>query len=139
MATANKAMNDMMRTRHREIADLPIYEGPSRATERETATEEAPKPEAPKKEFTVKAPGEPSTGEQFEYEPFVDIPGAWVVYPPGVPCDDNEYRVTMDEPAAAEDFEGMQRAIDNRAETTPEPPLTEKNVEPGQDFPQFNA
>jgi hypothetical protein len=107
MATSNKSMSDMMRGRRKEMADLPAYEGPP--------SEEAPEEQESK--IKVAAPGEPSTGDQFEYEPFLDTPGAWVVYPPGVPCDDAEYRVQMSSPAGADDFAEMQKALDDAGAT----------------------
>lgn len=111
MATSNKTMSDMMRGRRKEMADLPAYEGPP--SEEEPGEQES--------KIKVAAPGEPSTGDQFEYEPFLDMPGAWVVYPPGVPCDDTEYRVQMSSPAGPDDFAEMQKALDDAGATSPEP------------------
>jgi hypothetical protein len=111
MATSNKSMSDMMRGRRKEMADLPAYEGPP--------SEEAPEEQESK--IKVAAPGEPSTGDQFEYEPFLDMPGAWVVYPPGVPCDDTEYRVQMSTPAGPDDFAEMQKALDDARATNSGP------------------
>lgn len=113
MATSNKDMGNMLRERRAMMAEMPDdapYDGPP--------ADETPKDE---KSYKVAAPGEPSTGEQFEYEPMTDIDGAWVVYPPGVPCDDTEYRVTMDAPAGADDFAGMKRALDEAGSGNPEP------------------
>jgi hypothetical protein len=122
MATSNKAMSDMMRGRRKEMMDMPAYMGPpsdEEATEpSDNPTEEAAEPSS---KFTVAAPGEPSTGDQFEYEPFLDMPGAWVVYPPGVPCDDTEYRIQMSSPAGPDDFAGMQKALDDAGAASPEP------------------
>lgn len=126
MTTTNRDMGDMMRTRRKEMADAPLYEGPP-----SDADTESPKEDAPGKKFTVKAPGEPSEGESYEYEPFLDMPGAWIVYPPGVPCDDTEYRITMEKPASAEDFTGMQEAIENAGGTNPEPAPEEPVEEEG--------
>lgn len=114
MPTSNTDMNTMMRSRRAEMEKIPgddTYEGP---TETESPSEDAA-------EFTVAAPGEPSTGEQFEYEPLPDRPGAWAVYPPGVPCDDTVYRVQMDAPAGEGDFDGMQKALDDAGATDVEP------------------
>lgn len=129
MATkTNAMMDDLIRSRRAEMAAVPGDE-----------PEAEDNPAEEQKEYVVAAPGEPATEGRFEYEPFIDVPGSWVVYPPGVPCDDNEYRVEMDGPAGADDFEGMQAALDNRETASPRPPITEKKVEPGQDFPQLNA
>jgi hypothetical protein len=100
------------------MADLPAYGGPPS----EEVSEPSDTPTEEATEFTVKAPGEPSTGEGFEYEPMSSSPGAWVVYPPGVPCDDTQYRVTMTGPAAASDFAGMEKAIEDAGGSTGEAP-----------------
>jgi hypothetical protein len=107
-----------MRNRRRQMADT-AYGGPPTAAPEPTndtdmATESTEK-------FTVAAPGEPGTSDQFEYEPFVDTPGAWVVYPPGVPCDDTEYRIQMPQAAQPDDFAEMQKALDDAGATNPEP------------------
>ena len=120
MATSNKSMGDMMRTRRKQMMDESMggpYSGPPDETAEED-TEEAS--ETSEEKFKVAAPGEPSTGEQFEYEPMLDIPGAWVVYPPGVPCDDAEYRVQMDSPADKDDFPNMEKAITDAGGNTSE-------------------
>lgn len=124
MPTTNKEMGDMLRKRRQELTDGPAYEPP---TDVEISVEaEAPEPEGAESEsptsgITVKAPGEPSEGTSFEYEPLTDVPGAWVVYPPGVPCDDTEYRVTMNKPAGAADFAKMEQAIQDAGGATVEP------------------
>jgi hypothetical protein len=115
MATSSRDMSDMMRGRRKQM--MSHYTGP----EDEAEAEDSPKEEAKEKSLTVAAPGEPSTGDTFEYEPLTDMPGAWVVYPPGVPCDENEYRVQMDRPAGVEDFAAMQEALDEAGATNPEP------------------
>lgn len=135
MPTSNRAMGNMLRRRRAELNEIPgedtPYELPS-DTEPELPAPDADIEVDPLDEsldesvaetdYTVVAPGEPSTGESFEYEPLPDTPGAWAVYPPGVPCDDTAYRITMDAPATADDFAGMQAAIDaadtRRAEPT---------------------
>lgn len=125
MATkTSPVMDDMMRTRRAEMAQIPddtAYDGPP------PPNDEAPKEDAA---YKVAAPGEPSTGDQFEYEPMIDIEGAWVVYPPGVPCDDTEYRVTMDAPAGADDFAGMKKALDEAGASNPEPAVDEAGDTP---------
>lgn len=122
-------MNAMMRNRRKEMADMPMYEGPppKKAVvavsvgpdEEQTEPVDNPSEEAaePSGGITVAAPGEKSSGEGFEYEPLPNIPGAWVVYPPGVPCDDTEYRVQIDHPAAEGDFAKMQTALDDAGAT----------------------
>lgn len=110
MATSNKDMNSLMRGQAKAMAEAP-YAGPSGMKLNDVAEDEPKPKESESKAYKVAAPGEPSTGEQFEYEPMTDIPGAWLVYPPGVICDDTEYRITMDQPATADDFAGMQQAL----------------------------
>lgn len=127
MPTSNKDMADLMRKRRSEMADLPAYEGPSAdvavAVKTEPADPEAESASETKSSgITVMAPGEPSTGDGFEYEPLTDTPGAWAVYPPGVPCDEAEYRISMNRPAAAADFEKMQKAIEDAGGTTSDVP-----------------
>lgn len=120
MATSNKMMGDMLRNRKADMAAMPgsePYTGPEPANDADKATENTEK-------FQVLAPGDADTETQFEYEPFTDIPGAWVVYPPGVPCDPNEYRVRMDQPAGPDDFAEMQKALDDASDTGSE--ATEK-------------
>jgi hypothetical protein len=125
MATTNRDMNDVIRRRRQEMVDLPAYEGPP-STDTET-----PKEDSPGKAFTVKAPGEPSDGESFEYEPSESTPGAWMVYPPGVPCDDTAYRITMGSPATAEDFAGMQEAIEDAGGGNAEPAVDDSGAGEG--------
>lgn len=64
-------------------------------------------------DFTVQEPGTHSPTDQFVYEPDDDKPGAWVVYPPGVPCDTEEYRISRSTPADVPDFPKMQSALDD--------------------------
>lgn len=127
MPTSNRDMGNLLRRRRAELNEIPGEDAPYELPS--DADTELPPPEADieidplaepgaetepatETDYTVAAPGEPSTGESFEYEPLPDTPGAWAVYPPGVPCDDTTYRITMDQPATADDFDGMQAAID---------------------------
>jgi len=116
MATkTNPEMDSLIRTRRSEMAQVPDYEppkpegplAPSDEIEAE-ATQETGK-------FAVEAPGAETDPEKFTYEPFTDVEGAWAVYPPGVPCDTAEYRISMSEPAKATDFESMKTALDEAA------------------------
>lgn len=126
MPTSNKEINDMLRGRRKEMSDLPAYEGPPSDDEAEVSVTATASREPPPSEpdgggegeessgITVMAPGDPSDNtEGFEYEPMTDIPGAWVVYPPGVPCDDTEYRIALKKPAGAGDFAKMQKALED--------------------------
>src|SRR6266498_303020 len=71
------------------------------------------------RDFTVQAAGELSPTDQFIYEPYEE--GAWVVYPPGVPCDSDVARISRATPAGAGDFDKMQAALDEmEGEKTPD-------------------
>ncbi len=74
------------------------------------------------REFTVQAPGVHSPTDQFIYEPFLDMDGAWVVYPPGVECDPNEYRIARATPADTGDFSKMQAALAEESSEGAPPP-----------------
>lgn len=132
MPTTNKDMSDMMRRRRREMEEIPeesVYTGPDAEVDVDVEVEpEASTSESPEG-MRVAAPGEPSTGERFEYEPLTDVPGAWVVYPPGVPCDDAEYRVQLDRPAGKDDFAKMQQALDDAGAVSSEPAPLETEEE----------
>ena len=89
---------------------------------------------AEKRGFTVQAPGSESPPEQFIYEPLPEHPGAWAVYPPGVPCDTGTYRVSRADPAPAADFDKMQAALDEAqgsGEESPELPSDTAEEEGG--------
>lgn len=141
MATSNKQMGDMLRKRRDEMSDLPAYEGPpakDASVSVEVETDATTPPTEPNAEgdsaaLKVNAPGEPSTGSGFEYEPVTDVPGAWIVYPPGVPCDDTEYRVTMSKPAAEADFPKMQKAIEDAGGTVADPGAVGASASPVSD------
>lgn len=130
MPTSSRDMSDIIRRKRREIADMPMMDDDS---DTKVAVKVESKPESETetpKTMTVAAPGEPSTGESFEYEPFTDAPGAWVVYPPGVPCDDAEYRVQLDHPATESDFPKMQEALDRAGAPSSGPDeLAEEDME----------
>jgi hypothetical protein len=65
------------------------------------------------REFTVQEPGVDAPDDQFVYEPMVGTPGAWAVYPPGVPCETEQYRISRATPAGVTDFPKMQQALDD--------------------------
>lgn len=71
--------------------------------------------------MTVLAPGEPDDPARFSYEPFSGADGAWIVYPPGVPCPATEARVSKDGPANADDFPEMQQLLDDAPTATDAP------------------
>lgn len=117
-------MSEAMRSRRREMLDY-MYRGgatddPAQDPEADPAAEPAPT-------FTVVDAGQPTNEDEstsFVYEPFEGsegVQGAWVVYPPGVPCDQEERRVIMDHPATPEEFDRMAEAIKAGGKTTPEP------------------
>lgn len=119
MATSNKMMSDMLRNKRREQLDYMYRAG---ETADVAADPEADPAELPAPTFEVKDAGQPDDSpESFIYEPFVDAPGAWVVYPPGVPCDQEERRVVLDHPATSEELDRMSEAIDQGGKTKPKP------------------
>ena len=63
-------------------------------------------------DFTVHDPGVDVPDDQFVYEPLPETPGAWAVYPPGVPCETSVTRIGRATPADVADFPKMQAAID---------------------------
>jgi hypothetical protein len=67
------------------------------------------------RDFTVQAPGTNAPDNQFVYEPLDTTPGAWAVYPPGIPCDANKTRISRTDPADVADFPKMQAAIDEES------------------------
>jgi hypothetical protein len=72
------------------------------------------------RDFTVQKPGTHSPDDAFTYEPLLEKPGAWAVYPPGVPCDPEEFRISRNTPADVGDFDKMQSALDDAQAGTPE-------------------
>jgi hypothetical protein len=80
--------------------------------------EETSEATAGSQDFTVQPPGTHSPTDQFIYEPSDSAEGAWVVYPPGVPCDTGTARISRVTPADTGDFPKMQKALD---EETGEP------------------
>lgn len=83
------------------------------------------------RDFTVQEPGTHSPTDQFIYEPLIDsgYEGAWVVYPPGVPCDPEEYRISRASPAGVGDFEKMKAALDESSAGSPEASETSETTE----------
>jgi hypothetical protein len=67
------------------------------------------------RDFTVQPPGTHSPDDQFTYEPLMQTPGAWAVYPPGVPCDPATARISRSTPADVPDFPKMQAALDEES------------------------
>jgi hypothetical protein len=82
-------------------------------------------------DFTVQPPGTHSPTDQFIYEPSPGAEGAWVVYPPGVPCDTGTARISRATPADAGDFPKMQAALD---EETTEPTDSTDSSDPLADI-----
>jgi hypothetical protein len=77
--------------------------------------EETSEATAGSQDFTVQPPGTHSPTDQFIYEPYTGgTEGAWVVYPPGVPCDTGTARISRVTPADTGDFPKMQKAWTKR-------------------------
>lgn len=60
--------------------------------------------------ITILAPDDPSDPEKFTYEK-MDT-GAWMVYPPGVPCETGKSRIQMDHAATESDYADMDSALE---------------------------
>lgn len=126
MPTSNADMNTMLRKRRGELEDYHYQgDGPDAAVvitaapDDETA-EKLPDNEAAEGEarFQVLEPGDADPPDKYVYA-LSDIPGAYTLYPPGVPCDTGTTRVALAHPATAEDLARMDEALG-----------TEKTVEP---------
>jgi hypothetical protein len=81
------------------------------------------------RDFTVQQPGVHSPTDQFIYEPSDLADGAWVVYPPGVPCDPSNVRISRATPADVADFPKMQTALDEESSEPASEPQTAESTE----------
>jgi hypothetical protein len=113
------AENDFMNDVFRSAAGKP------RISVAELDAEPAPSGFSGSREFTVQAPGVAAPDDQFVYEPLPDTPGAWAVYPPGVPCETSIARISRATPAGVADFPKMQQALDDAGGGDALPPLDE--------------
>lgn len=87
------------------------------------------------REFTVQPPGVEAPDDQFVYEPLPDTPGAWAVYPPGIPCETSISRISRSTPAGVADFPKMQQALDESGGGESLPPLDELGPLPDEEEP----
>jgi hypothetical protein len=116
--TTNRNMNDMLRKKRGELEDY-MYKGEPdaavviTAAPDDEAAEVIPDNEAAAGEtagLTVLAPGEEDPPDMYVYAQG-ETPGAWTMYPPGVPCDTGTTRVALDHPATAADLARMDEAV----------------------------
>jgi len=124
------AENDFMNDVFRSAAGKP------RISVAELDAEPAPSGFSGSREFTVQAPGVAAPDDQFVYEPLPDTPGAWAVYPPGVPCETSIARISRATPAGVADFPKMQQALDDAGGGASLPPLDELDT---HDTPMMEA
>jgi hypothetical protein len=60
--------------------------------------------------ITVLAPNEPAAEDMYTYERMDN--GAWMTYPPGVPCEAGTSRIQLDHPATEAEYADMNAAMD---------------------------
>ena len=100
---------------------------------RGAATGKMPADSGGSQDFTVLKSGDKQSGDGLIYEPDPEIDGAWLVYPPGVPCDESATRIERTTPAATKsDFDAMQQAIDDaEGESSPDTESASKDTGEG--------
>lgn len=59
--------------------------------------------------ITVLAPGDAAAEDMYTYERQDN--GAWMVYPPGVPCEAGKSRIQLDHPATETEYADMDAAL----------------------------
>lgn len=105
-------MNAAMRTKRRSLEDY-MYEPPAESAEAELGIEEMPSSDTAdtteSSAITVLAPDEPAAEDMYIYERMDN--GAWMVYPPGVPCETGTSRIQLDHPATAAEYADMDAAL----------------------------
>jgi hypothetical protein len=118
-------MNSMMRRKRQDMESY-MYQPPeSESAEAEMGTEEPPAAEAAEAlpaeagAITVLAPDEPAAEDMYTYERMDN--GAWMVYPPGVPCEEGKSRIQLDHPATADEYASMEEALEAAGATAKEP------------------
>lgn len=143
MSTSSRDMGNLMRTKRRALDDY-MYEPPKSASSAEKADTviselEADEPglsthaddvaeeTAETPAITVLGPEDESDPEQYTYEKMDN--GAWMVYPPGVPCEAGKSRVQMDHAATEAEYADMDAALGESG--TPEPGGT---ADVGEDY-----
>lgn len=109
-------MTALMRDQRRKLQDY-MYQGDSGAADPENAAESTSEPASDTDTgMTVLNPGDPDPGDQYVYEQGPG--GAWMVYPPGTPCDTDKARVALDHPATTEEFDKMTQALAGSSSAT---------------------
>jgi len=123
MPTSNKAMGNMLR-KERDGLSSYMYGGADAETPPESAAEttsgagledllggaELPD-DIPTESFTVLAAGDTPDPEQYTYELSTEAPGAWMIYPPGVPCPSGAAKIQRSSPASAAELAEMETAL----------------------------
>lgn len=136
----SSTMNDMMRSRRKDMNEY-MYQSPDSSssdpsTSNDPAADTAPDntvgstPDAASS-ITVLAPGDPSDDTMFTYEKQDN--GAWMVYPPGVPCETGKARVQLDHAATESEYADMETALEdsNTMKSDPGPDTAEGPAEGG--------
>jgi hypothetical protein len=110
--TSNKAMADRLRGARDELSSY-MYQAPEASTD-DLAEPPLPPDEvegAAPEDFTVLEPGDEADPEKYTYELAPGSPGAWMVYPPGVPCESTGQRIQTSGPASASELTEMEAAL----------------------------
>lgn len=131
-------MNAAMRTKRRELEDY-MYQPPADTSvvsesDADQPTDMAPADvaEAPPSDagaITVLAPGDQASPDMYTYEK-MDT-GAWMVYPPGVPCETGKARVQLDHAATEAEYADMETALEASDTTSTEAPETTEGLAEG--------
>lgn len=140
MPTTNRDMADMLRKRRSDMSSY-MYGG----TDAESPTEDAAEPanaetteanppaDTPPTDqpqpIQVLAPGDPSDPDKYTYEK-MDT-GAWMVYPPGVPCEAGKSRIQLDHAATDAEYADMDQALEVAGGTGENEASSEKTAEGG--------
>jgi hypothetical protein len=127
-------MNDMMRAKRRDMESY-MYQPPKAADDTSVVSEsdsDQPTDAAPADvaaalpdsvgAITVLAPGDEASPDMYTYEK-MDT-GAWMVYPPGVPCETGKSRVQLDHAATEAEYADMEAALEASDQTKSEAPDT---------------
>jgi hypothetical protein len=115
MATTSNDMSNLMRTA-RSGLDSYMYGGGGGEDTNEP--NDSPKEDAA--EMVVLGPDDQDDPSMYTYEPVGN--GAWMVYPPGVPCETGAQRIEIDHPADSTEFSKMQARLDTAVGDGTSPP-----------------
>lgn len=114
MPTSNKSMSNLMRKGREDLSSY-MYQGdaPEDVELEDPLGAELPDEMegAAPEDFTVLAAGDTPDPEMYVYELEPDRPGAWLIYPPGVPCESGGAKIQRSSPASAAELTEMETAL----------------------------